>query len=448
MNPSDRWFKARRRLVGVVFLLLLGFLIWLSLALYNKQFTAVDLVTLHTDSVGNELHLDAQVLVRGVQVGEVQSITATGSGATLTLAIQPGMVSELPANVTAQMVPTTLFGERYVDLILPAHPVAKRLGNGSVIGQDDSRDAIEVEEVLNNLEPMLTAVQPQDLDVTLTAISQALQDRGGELGTTLDELNAYLHKFNPDLPALDRDISELAQVAKTYSQAAPSIVQALNDFSVTSQTILNQQENLSALYTTLTQATQDLNLFLNENSGNVIGLSTDGLPGLQILARYASEFPCILEYLKEFIPNMNKVLGAGTDQPGLHATVNVVQPLANSTDSIGQYTYPNDLPVYRDNTGPHCYGIPFPGITLDDGATTPTSYPSTLGSSGQPGSAGAGGPASLAAGTGLSLANSPQENELVNELAGASLGVAPSSLPDWSSILVGPVYRGREVRLR
>jgi phospholipid/cholesterol/gamma-HCH transport system substrate-binding protein len=443
MNPSDRWFKTRIRLVGVVFLLVLGFLIWLSLALYNKQFTTVDLVTLHTDSAGNELHPDAQVLVNGVQVGEVQSITSNGSGATLMLAIQPSMVSELPANVTAEMMPTTLFGDRNVDLILPAHPVAKRLGSGSVIGQDNARDAIEVEEVLNNLEPMLTAVQPQNLDVTLTAISQALQGRGGELGSTLDQLNAYLHKLNPDLPALDRDITELAQVAKTYSQAAPSIVQALNDFSITSQTILDQQENLNALYTTLTQATQDLNLFLNQNSGNVIGLSSDGLPGLQILARYSSEFPCVLQDLVEFEPNINKALGAGTDQPGLHATVNVEEPLSNSSDSIGQYTYPKDVPAYHDNTGPHCYPTPFSGVTLDDGASTPTSY-SALNSTSLPGSAETG----TASGSGLSLANTPQENELVNELVGASVGVAPSSLPDWSSILVGPVYRGREVRLK
>jgi len=134
--------RTQGRLVGVAFLALVGLLIWISLALYNKQFTPVDTVTLYTDSVGNELHPQAQVLVRGVQVGEVRSITANGNGATLTLAIQPSMTSELPANVTAEMVPTTLFGERYVDLILPVTPVAARLDNGSVIHQDQSRDAI------------------------------------------------------------------------------------------------------------------------------------------------------------------------------------------------------------------------------------------------------------------------------------------------------------------
>ena len=125
--------KARLRLIGVAFLAVIGLLIWLSLALYNKQFTAVDMVTLHTGSVGNEMHPGGQVLVRGVQVGEVRSITADGSGAVLRLAIQPGMVSRLPANVTAVMVPTTLFGERYVNLVLPETPVARRLSNDAVI---------------------------------------------------------------------------------------------------------------------------------------------------------------------------------------------------------------------------------------------------------------------------------------------------------------------------
>src|SRR5579875_3528726 len=154
MNPSPAWLKQRQRLVGLVFLVVIGLLIWLSLALYNKQFTTVDMVTLRTSSIGNELHPEAQVLVRGVQVGEVRSITSSGSGATLQLAIQPGMVSDLPANVTAEMVPTTLFGDRYVDLILPRKPAEARLTNGSVISQDHSRDATELDTIINNLEPL------------------------------------------------------------------------------------------------------------------------------------------------------------------------------------------------------------------------------------------------------------------------------------------------------
>jgi phospholipid/cholesterol/gamma-HCH transport system substrate-binding protein len=443
MRPTDAWYKTRLRLIGVVFLVVIGLLIWLSLSLYNQQFTTVDMVTLHTSSVGNELHPDAQVLVRGVPVGTVRTITDNGTGAVLTLAIQPNMVSGLPANVTAEMVPTTLFGERYVDLILPSSPVPQRLGNGSVISQDHSKDAVELENVLNNLLPTLTAVQPQNLSLTLTALSQALSGRGTQLGQTLDTVNAYFKKFNPNLPALDNDIAQLVQVTKTYSQAAPDIVQALNDFAVTSQTIVAQQQSLSALFSTVTQASQNLQGFLDQNQGNIIGLSANGLPTLQILERYSSEFPCSLEYLAKFVPDVNKILGAGTNQPGLHATVHVTEPLSNSREPLGNYLPGVDTPKYGDNSGPHCYSIPFTGVALNDGASPVTNAGPLTSSSSTASSV----PANDTAAGGLSLANTPEENELVNEIAGATLGVAPRSLPDWSSLLVAPLYRGRQVQL-
>ena len=72
--------KLRRRLIGVVFLLVFALLVWLSVALYNKQFTPAVTVTLYTGSVGNEMHPGADVKVRGVQVGQVRQISAAGTG--------------------------------------------------------------------------------------------------------------------------------------------------------------------------------------------------------------------------------------------------------------------------------------------------------------------------------------------------------------------------------
>jgi phospholipid/cholesterol/gamma-HCH transport system substrate-binding protein len=48
----------------------------------------------------------------------------------------------------------------------------------------------------------------------------------------------------------------------------------------------------------------------------------------------------------------------------------------------------------------------------------------------------------------LGLANSPAENEFVNELVAPSVNQPPQALPDWSSVLVGPVFRGTEVTLK
>jgi len=431
--------KIRRRLVGVVFLLVFALLVWLSVALYNKQFTPAAMVTLYTDSVGNEMHPGADVKIRGVQVGEVRQISADGTGAKLELAIQPDMVNQIPANVTAEMLPTTLFGERYVDLVMPAAPTQARLTAGTVITQDHAADAVELEKVLNNLLPLLQASEPDKLSATLTAIAQGLQGHGTELGQTLVAANAYLHDYNRHLPALDTDIKRLAILARNLNQSAPDLVQALTDFTVTSQTFAAERASVSALYSTVTTASQDLQSFLDANSSNIIKLNADSVATLQILARYSPEFPCALRDLANFVPAANKLLGKGTKQPGLHIQAIIVLPLG--PNHIGRYVAGKDTPVFGDNLGPRCYPIPFPGITLNDGAAP--SNPAARASPQRP----AAQRAHTTAAQGQ-LAGSPTESELVRELTGMALGRSPSQIPHWGSLLTAPLFRGTTVSLR
>ncbi len=421
---------ARRRLAGVAFLVVLALLAWLSVAAYQKKFSSAAMVTLYTRNVGNEMHPGAQVMVRGVQVGEVRQVSADGTGARLLLAIQPGVLPRLPANVSAMMLPTTLFGERYVDLIMPARPSVRTLADGSVIRQDRSGDALELQTVLDNLLPMLKAVQPDKLSLTLTAIAQGLSGRGENLGRTLVTLNGYLRDITPLLPALDSDVRLLSGLTKTYANAAPSIVAALNDFAVTGQTIATQRADFAALLANLTATSDDLRSFLDANSGNMIRLSADSLPTLRILAAYAPEFPCTLRSLAQFVPKINKVLGAGTNQPGLHVKVVVVP-------SPGKYLPSRDTPVYGDNLGPHCYSVPFKGLHLHDGTGGHAAA-----SGGSPGSRS--GPKTTA----FTPAGSPAEAELVRELSGLSLGRRPSALPAWGSLLTAPLFRGAGVIIR
>ena len=95
-----------------------------------------------------------------------------------------------------------------------------------MITQDHAADAVELEQVLNNLLPLLRASEPDKLSITLTALADGLQGHGKELGQTLVGLNAYLVKYNQHLPALDSDIKQLAGFARNLNQASPDLIQA------------------------------------------------------------------------------------------------------------------------------------------------------------------------------------------------------------------------------
>ncbi|MFE9560231.1 MCE family protein [Streptomyces sp. NPDC006487] len=415
---SPRGETLSRRLAGVVFLLVPALLVWLAIAVYDKQFTASTPITVETGSVGNEMHPGAEVKLRGVVIGEVRSIDATDSGARLTLAMNPATLADVPSDVRAQMLPTTLFGERFVALVPPPTPSAKPIDAGAVIPEDRSSNAVELQQVLDNVLPMLTAVQPQKLSATLSAVSRALEGRGDKLGATLAQLDSHLEKFNPELPTLNRDLRELVKVSNLYADVAPDIVSALTDFTITSGTLAEKENELAGTFGATTRTAQDLTAFLRQNKDNIIRLSATGRPTLELLAEYSSSFPCTLRTLAEFVPAMDKALGKGTDRPGLH--VNVV-----TVPSRGAYVPGRDTPSYTAGGGPHCYPVPYLGVPVAPAAR-----------------------ASAAAEQNLGPANSPQENEFLNELLAPAAEKQPGDLPDWSSLLAGPAYRGTEVILK
>ncbi|MFH8666986.1 MCE family protein [Streptomyces anulatus] len=420
----------RRRLAGVTFLLVPAVLVWVSVSVYEKDFTDDATVTVRTGAVGNEMHDNADVKLRGVVIGQVRSIATDGDGARLTLAIDRDKLEQVPADVTAQMLPTTLFGARFVALVPPRIPTGSTLRAGAVIPQDRSSNAIELEQVLDNVLPLLTAVQPEKLSATLNAVSQALEGRGERLGETLTTLDGHLKKFNPQLPTLNADIKELVKVSTLYADAAPDVLDALTDATVTSSTLADQEARLAGLYGTTTAAAQDTTSFLRENKDNLIRLSAAGRPSLELLAEYAESFPCTLRTMAGFVPAMDKALGKGTDEPGLHVSI-------KSVPSKGKYVPGKDTPVYSASGGPACYSVPYVGKhapTADTRrATDVTAPPADAGED---------------ADTGLGLPNSPQESRLVNELVAPSLKARPGELADWSSVLIGPAFRGAEVKLK
>ena len=142
--------------------------------------------------------------------------TDTLTCVSVTLALDPDVRRYIPKNVSAQILPKTLFGEQYVSLTLPSDPEGS-IKSGDKIAQDRSEGALETQKVLGDLLPLLKAVQPAELNATLTALATALDGRGEKLGQTLVGLDKYLKSFNPHTSALVADLKRLGQVSLEYN---------------------------------------------------------------------------------------------------------------------------------------------------------------------------------------------------------------------------------------
>jgi phospholipid/cholesterol/gamma-HCH transport system substrate-binding protein len=418
-RPDRRVTRTKDALIGVLYLVVIGALIVLSVMVYNKDFQSFTTVSLHTDMVGTALQDGSDVKVRGVLIGEVSDITTDGDGVTVHLRIDPDRAKRLPKNVQAQILPKTLFGERYVDLELPSSPSSEHLSSGTNIPQDTSKESIEVQHLFEDMLPVLQAVQPEKLDATLGEMSALLRGRGETIAQTLTTVGDYLQQFSPQVPKLTDDLAAFADVATTYNTAAPDLLHALQAMTKSSKTIVAQRVQLAQLFDSVTKMSNTIGDFVGTNSDQIIGLSRDSLPSLQILAKYSPEFPCIGRALANLVPVVNKAFGADTDQQGAHVILHVTQ-------SRGKYVAGRDNPSYNADAGPRCPFTPATTLASSSGSARPLTVP--VGS--------------------LGSANSSEENELINELVAPSAGLRPSQMPGWSSLMLGPVLRGAQVSVR
>jgi virulence factor Mce-like protein len=434
---------------GLAFLVVLVGLVAASIVDYTGGFTPSTSVTLVVDDAGSQLARGAQVKLRGAVVGTVERVEPSSEGARLTLALQPEDTDLIPTNTVARILPKTLVGQDYVDLVVPSVPSGRTVTEGDEISRDTSAVAASLEGALDNLLEVLQAVPPQQVASTLNAVSTALEGRGEQLGTTLVSLQEYVEGLNPAVPGLTRDLRELVQFSETYSEAAPELLEALDSLTTTAQTISEQRDRLARLFTTVADGSEDLGGFLGDNEENLVALADVSRPTLDLLAEYSPQFPCLLGQLAGLVPRVDEIFGKGDARPALSIVVRV-------TNSRGKYLPNQDEPAYLDTRGPRCYEIkpiapqfPESGGPIRDGSTVPPpatplgSLPTVPGLPGLPQLPGlptTGGPG----GPGGTILGGISESDLVEGL----LGGGPDAGSTLGSLLLAPILRGSQVSLR
>jgi len=427
----------------VAFLLTLALAIGLSVATFQKKFTPVVKVTLLAARIGNQLQKESDVKIRGLIVGEVRSITSTGNGASIELALQPEQVANIPVNVSARILPKTLFGERYVDLVIPQRPSAAAITAGATIGQDRTKVAIELEQVFDNLLPLLRTVKPEKLAATLNALATALDGRGTQLGNNLVRADRYFKVINPKMPTIQADISRLADVANTYAEAAPDILRMLKALTTTSATIAAKRDALAGFLAGTAGFANTATTFLNTNGDRIISVGRVQRPTLALAGRYAPEYPCFAAGLAGWIPRATQMFSNNY----FHITLEATKPRAPYR--------PGDEPAWGEHRGPNCLGLPDPhysqahpkaGLKFADGTNgsgsqSPSAFPFGS-SSALPSyfsSAASGGIPRADSG----LAGTSSEQAVIARLLAQNDAEArPSAI---TTLLAGPILRGMTV---
>jgi virulence factor Mce-like protein len=433
--------RLRRLAAGVAFLAVLALLVALSVGLYTKAFTPVTMVDLKADRIGNQLSVHGDVKLRGLRVGEVRKVSSTGDGATIQLALDKDKARLVPSDVSARLLPKTLFGEKEVNLVIPeGGSSARPLRGGDVIPQDRSETSIETERVLNDFMPLIQSLKPAQLSLTLNAVSSALRGRGDRFGANLALNAAYFRQINPELPRILEDFRGLADLTDNYAAATPDILRVLDNFAASSRSLVDQREELDEFLRSTTTFAKTADDFLRINDQSLIDLAEQSRPNLQLYKQFSPEYACMLHTLPKQEIVGEKTFGGVF--PWLHITLEVAH-------DQGAYL-PGDEPKFREDRGPTCFGlegkpvVPMPayyepkdGYCDKEEAASPGV---TTGNCHEP--APPSGLSARAIADPVRALGGPDQREAIGAAVSPVLQLSPDDVPDIATLLFGPLARG------
>ena len=367
----------------------------------SQVFVSSPQVSVTLPASAGALNVDSSVQYHGVNVGKVAAIDAGTQSSTVRLDMPADGLGRIPADVQVRLVPRTIFGDFYVDLVTPpdrsAAHAAPSLRPGGTLRADQSKATVQLYQAFSRIYDLISAINPAALNTALTTVATALRGQGAALGQAIDTLDRTLARSQPVFDHLGSDLDGIATLSGELNAVAPDLLASLNNAITTSRTILDKQRGITAILTAGAQASGQAAQLLGDNKNRIITLVGDTDPLLRALNAKPDQLTTIYQGLQQLV---NKLPAAVATGPWLNADVRL------SLQGLAPYQ-PAQCPRYGQLPGPGC-----------PRSASPATGPVLSGSTGPVGS--------------------PAEKAQMAAMFGQNA--------DLDSVLAGPILRGTTVR--
>lgn len=267
-RETPRHTLARRGLIVLVALAVVGTLISLR---SNGTFGAKPHVTAVVADAGGALRKGSDVKMGGVLVGKVVSLERHASGGVLVdMEMSEDDLEYVPKNVVARILPATVFGTTFVDLVVHGEPAEEHLEAGDEVEPDTTQGTLEFQQALDDIDRLVKALGPAELASAIGSASQALDGRGDQLATTVGTLNSYLARLNPRMPAVREDLEALAVTIDVLDEVSPDLLDATEDALVFGNSLIQQEAALTAMLTGGARLAERSSGFLSRNERRLV----------------------------------------------------------------------------------------------------------------------------------------------------------------------------------
>lgn len=237
------------------------------------------------------------VKIAGVDVGKVVGFEVEDGAAVLQLEIEKDL--EIPVNVIASIKYRNLLGQRTVNLHEPDDPAENLLEDGDTIPVLQTRPALDLSTVFNNLRPLIQSTNPEDINTVARAVLEVFEGREKDLAGILGNVGRLANTLSERDGRLARLVVNLRGVTDVLNGRSGNIKISLGRFEEFMASLVELTPTIERVVDQLDEASREFGGILENQRANldqeladlnlILGIVEENLGPLDRIAKNLKE---------------------------------------------------------------------------------------------------------------------------------------------------------------
>ncbi|HEX2294942.1 MAG TPA: MCE family protein [Actinomycetota bacterium] len=207
------------------------------------------------------------VKIAGVTVGKVTGFEVDRGRAIVTMEVEGDV--ELPENVVADIKYRNLLGQRTINLVRPESPSSEPLEENGTIPVENTKPALDLALVFNNLRPLIQSTNPEDINAVARAVLKVFKGREDDFAATLGNIGAITQTLADRDQRLARLVTDLNDLTKILNSQKGNIRVSLDRFTELMESLADVTPTIERVVDQLDDASGRFGGLVSRNRGNL-----------------------------------------------------------------------------------------------------------------------------------------------------------------------------------
>lgn len=205
----------------------------------------------------------SDVRVLGLPAGSVTDVAIDGDQVRIDMSIPSDI--QVPADATAQIVPQSLIGERYIQISPAFTKGMQAAADGDVL--EKTVIPVEPDEALAAMKEFLDSLDPDGIGNLVTNLEEDLRGNGAGLNDALGSLSQLVATFAENDDVLLRIVDSFDKLSATLVTRERQLGEVMDAFAEASQVLADERQSIEDLVSGLADLSSNGLALIGEHAG-------------------------------------------------------------------------------------------------------------------------------------------------------------------------------------